>query len=314
MSETDSRKTIERVWAQVQADPRAALEQQLDPSDLHSLLMSVSRTRAAGVTPARLMQRWQHDRFVRPAASDPRAVWRIEARLWELLPAGFDGVDLSPVTPLGTCSAVAPVDQHRILTTTRGSEVVSDSTNALALEAARRRKDDPAQPVHLAACHRVIRAQPFHGEGRFQHFRIFALLSSARDRGSGSTEAALLSRHLGYWIQSITALVPRRRITVEFTSFSSPVLLERFNDAVVPSVQPLPEQVRLREDPNRRRARGYYNVGALRIVVDGGVDAGEIGDGGFTDWTAQLMADKKERCLISCVATERLTSLATEHT
>jgi hypothetical protein len=36
----------------------------------------------------------------------------------------------------------------------------------------------------------------------------------------------------------------------------------------------------------------------------------EIGDGGFTNWTAQLTADAKERCLISCVATERLTQLA----
>ena len=31
----------------------------------------------------------------------------------------------------------------------------------------------------------------------------------------------------------------------------------------------------------------------------------EIGDGGLTDWTARLRADAKERCLISCVSTER---------
>jgi hypothetical protein len=309
MSETDSRNAIERVWARVQADPRSALEQRLGPSDLQTLLMSVTKSRASAVTAARLMQRWEHDRFVRPAPSDPRAVWRVETRLWELLPADFDGLDLSPVAPLATCSAVAPVDQHRVISTTRASEVVSDSTNVLALEAARRRKQNPDQPVHLAACHRVIRAQPFSGEGLFQHFRIFALLSSARDQGSGRTEAAMLSRHLDYWIRSITDMTRSSHLTLEFTSFDSPVLLERFNDTVLDSLLPLPEHVRVREDPTRQRARGYYNLGAIRVVAD---EELEIGDGGFTDWTAQLMADKKERCLISCVGTERLATLAAD--
>jgi hypothetical protein len=35
----------------------------------------------------------------------------------------------------------------------------------------------------------------------------------------------------------------------------------------------------------------------------------ELGDGGFTGWTAALMANAKERCLVSCIATERLTQL-----
>ena len=38
----------------------------------------------------------------------------------------------------------------------------------------------------------------------------------------------------------------------------------------------------------------------------------EIGDGGFTDWTAQLNNDAKERCLTSCVSTERLAALTTQ--
>lgn len=36
----------------------------------------------------------------------------------------------------------------------------------------------------------------------------------------------------------------------------------------------------------------------------------ELGDGGFTTWTAQLANDAKERCLVSCIATERLTTAA----
>jgi hypothetical protein len=313
MTESGSRDAIERVWARVLADPRNALERDLDPSDLHTLQLDVARARAAAVTPARLMQRWQHGRYVRPSSSDPRQIWRTETRLWELLPDQFERIDLSPVTPLGTCSAVAPVDQHRVITTIRGSEVVSDQTNVLALQAALQRKRNPTQPVHLAACHRVIRAQPFRGEGLFQHFRIFALLSSARDRGSASAEAAMLIDHLRYWIHAITTIVRGVPVRAEFTSFGSAILTERFHDTVLGALQPLPELVSVSEDPTRDRARGYYDAGAIRISIGENPAVGEIGDGGFTNWTGQLMTDKKERCLISCIATERLAALVDGH-
>ncbi len=155
-----SHNAIKRVWARVVADPRHELEEDLDPSDLSTLLIAISRVRASAVSPARLTQRWAQDRFVRPASSDPRHVWRVESRLWDLLPRHFDGIDLSPVAPLAACSAVAPVDQNVIISTARGTEVVSDPTNVLALEAALRRKRDPARPVNMAACHRVVRANP----------------------------------------------------------------------------------------------------------------------------------------------------------
>ena len=66
----------------------------------------------------------------------------------------------------------------------------------------------------------------------------------------------------------------------------------------------------MRLDRDRQRAGGYYSTGALRIEVD----CGEIGDGGLTDWTAKLMADHTERCLISCIATERLAAVADRET
>lgn len=156
------------------------------------------------------------------------------------------------------------------------------NTLVLALEAASRRKANPAEPVHLAACHRVIRAQAFQGEGLFQHFRLFALVSSARDRGSGLTEADMLATHLRYWIDAVAAVVPNAGVAVEFSPFDSAVPEERFNDTVLDALQPLPGHVSVSLDPTRQRARRYYGAGAIRIDVDGT----EIGDGGFTDWNA----------------------------
>lgn len=307
----NSRSAVERVWRQALHNPRTALEQGLDPSELTTLLLDVVRNRAAIVTPARLVQRWREDRYVQPVASDPRRVWRVESRLWDVLSEEFTGIELSPVAPLGTCSSVATVNQNRIISTMRGSEVVSDATNVLALEAAARRKKNPALPVNLAACVRVLRAQPFAGEGLFQHFRTFALLSSGRDRGSCLTEAEMLSAHLRFWLHAVSTIAPQFTVRAEFSAFDSPTVLERFRDTVSPNLQ-LADNATLVEEPSRQRGRGYYTSGALRVTFADHPSIGEIGDGGFTDWTAKLMADSKERCLISCIATERVTDAATE--
>jgi hypothetical protein len=310
MAEIAESAVSRRVWRRLATDPQAALEHGLSPADLQAALMDVSRSRAAAVTPARLMQRWRQDRYVQPVVSDPRPVWQLEARLWELLPEEIAGVDLSPVAPLGTCSAVGPVSQDRVISTTRGGEVVSDPTNVLALEAASRRQRTGAPTVSLASCHRVLRGQPFEQPGLFQHFRLFALVTSARDRGSGRTEAALLTTHLRFWGRALAELLPARRAALRYTVFGFPPLHERMRDTVLPALQPLPRGVVVDEDADRERARGYYQRGAIRVDVEADGDWREVGDGGFTDWTARLLNDAKERCLISCVSTERLAALA----
>jgi hypothetical protein len=302
-----------RVWAGMPEGIRTTLAG-LSAADLHTLLLTVARDRAASVRPADLVRRWRADRFVRPAAADPRALAAAEARMWQLLPAGFSGVELSPVSPLGTCSAVAPVSQNKVVTTMRQSEVLSDLTNALAIEAAvRRRHRSAGEEVHLAAAHRVLRAQDF-GAGMSAHFRLFALVSSARDVGSGLTEARLIVRHLAYWRHVLAALLPASAAPqLHVTVFDNPVLEERLNDTVRPALaaaDSAANAVSVVDEPARERGRGYYAGFALRITARHGEKVLELGDGGVTDWTAKLTSDAKERSMISCLATERLVAVA----
>ena len=297
----------QRVWQAVPPGTRDALAG-LPSTDLQTLLIDVARARAGQVTPAGVLRRWQQDRFIRPAAADPRRVSAVEARLWHMLPAEFAGVELSPVAPLGTCTAVAPLSQNRIVTTVRNTEVVSDSTNALAVEAAVRRRGQPKDGrADLAACQRLLRAQDF-GPGAAAHFRLFALVSSARDTGSGRTEAGLVTRHLAYWLDVLDALIPGREPRIELSVFDNPVLAERLADTIRPGLAK--HATFLIDKPERRRGRGYYRGFALRITAE--QDTVELGDGGLTTWTAQLTQDAKERCLVSCIATERLTALCAD--
>jgi hypothetical protein len=286
---------VRRVWSALPDGSREALTDKLSPTDLQTALLDVVRTRAARVTPARLMQRRRDDRFVQPSTQDPRRLSRVQAALWEALPARFEGVELSPVVPLGTCSAVAPIPQNNVLTTIRGTEVISDPTNALALEAAVRRRAG-ASRVDLATCQRALRTQPFEGPGMSAHFQLFALVSSMRDRGSGQAEAEMLIDHLSFWHDVLDGLGLPVRLT--FTTFTRTVVRDRIEDTVRKAVE-------VAEDAARRKGEGYYDGTAI------GIEAGsaELGDGGLTRWTAALLGDAKERCLTSCISTERLAGL-----
>jgi hypothetical protein len=87
-----------------------------------------------------------------------------------------------------------------------------------------------------------------------------------------------------------------------------PVLRERLQQSVLPDLMDDPV-VSIVEDHARERARGYYVLGALRVVAQTPTGEVELGDGGFTDWTAKLLQNRKEVCFTSCLATERVSAL-----
>jgi hypothetical protein len=305
MATRPSPAVTERVWSRLPEGARAVLESELSPTDLQSLLVSLARTRARRIGPAEALRRWKSDRFVRPATIDPGRLSEIENRLWRRLrDTPFVGVALSPVTPLGTCTSVGAVDQNRIVSTVRSTEVVSDPTNVLALEAARRRRSGVDQ-VHLASCQRVLRAQRFVEPDADSHFVLFGLVSSARDSGSARTEAELLIMHLGFWQQVLDDLLGPTWGRFAYTLIDNQSVGDRLVDRVESELPSAP----LTAYPERNQGIGYYRTAALKIMAKTKTDELEIGDGGFVGWTAKLIPDAKERCLISCVALERLAGL-----
>lgn len=57
-----------------------ALTERLSPTDLQTLLLAVFRRRAAAVTPGRLLEQYERNRFVAPSALDQAALARLYAR------------------------------------------------------------------------------------------------------------------------------------------------------------------------------------------------------------------------------------------
>ncbi len=134
------------VTAGLPAGAYDAITDGLPASRLWSLLLEVAEARAAARRPADLMEQWDRDRFVQPAIVDQRSLVEVDRHLLAAASA-FESMELSPVAPLGVCSVMGLTSQNKVLSALRGTEVVSDPTNVLALECARRlRRDQDAFP------------------------------------------------------------------------------------------------------------------------------------------------------------------------
>ena len=69
-----------------------------------------------------------------PSRSDPLLLIEWDRLAFSNLPNDYESIEISPIAPLGCVSCVAPISQDWILTTIRNMEIVSDTTNILALE------------------------------------------------------------------------------------------------------------------------------------------------------------------------------------
>lgn len=130
-----------------------ALGTNVSGADLTSFLLEVTRRRAAALSPAEVLRRAGADRFVEPGIVDARGLHRVIATVLDSIPATFEFIELAPVAPLGTHSAIATVHQHKVVSTVRGTEVAADPTNTLALVAALRRASGSEGSLRLGDDH-----------------------------------------------------------------------------------------------------------------------------------------------------------------
>jgi hypothetical protein len=146
--------TTSRSWVTAGLQPAVYDEftRGLPASRLWSVLLEVAKARAVGRQAAELVEQWDRDRFVQPSIVDQRTLVEVDGHLLGAT-AAFESIELSPVAPLGVCTIMGHASQNKVLSALRGTEVVSDPTNVMALECARRLRREPATVVRLATSH-----------------------------------------------------------------------------------------------------------------------------------------------------------------
>ncbi len=268
------------------------------------MLIEEMRRRAAERKPHEVLARYRSDRFVSPSPIDLRTSLAVDTQLLAAAD-GFEALELSPVTPLGTSSSIAPSSQNRVLSALRGTEVVSDPTNVLALEIATRWRSVRSD-VHLATSQRVIRAQPVPKQPDFtQHFRIFVLASGGLEQQDHAFTVATLARHAHVLLDGLDRLEANgyafgaRRLVLLATGARSQ-LAERIAGAL--------KRVRTEHETLEHP---YYSGGLRFMLWVTAPDGREIplGDGGTFDWLATLDTNRRAVFVASAIGAQLVPSV-----
>jgi len=288
------------------------LGEQLNGSELSSLLLEVYEQRAARTAAGQLLQQYRNNPLVQPADTDMTGMLEKELEVLRYLQAQqYMPLELSPVALFGSCSAVGTVSQKKIISGIRNTEVMADATNALALHIADQRQhrssENPEALLRYCTVHRHIRTMQMPVKGYTPHFKIACMVAGGKDTGSFSFERRSLKEqllHIYHLLKNVFG-VPAVLFKLQ------PRAGYKAGDALITALMDtllagLPFDVQL---DIHSKANNYYKGVQFKALIQAGDREIDIADGGFTDWTQQLLGNQKERCLISGIGLSLLYKL-----
>jgi hypothetical protein len=284
------------------------------PSDLQSLLLELTRLRAARRRLPDVVAQYGRDPTVRAGRIHPAALGRLVVAGFDSA-AGYEALDLAPVEPLGVNSLLTAIDQNSILGTVRATEVI-------------------------AAAHRALRQQAFEPPAP-QHFRLFALVTGARTHPDHRSEVEAIGEHVQTHLALVTAArdlgaaIGRTVVRLSDTAIHTaaaragaavtadaptprdaipPDLARRLGRRLrrlelaaaklAPIAAAFESEVRI--DLTRTDGVAYYDGLQLRIDADCEGEHPELADGGSVDWASRLLSDRREHLFTSGIGLERL--------
>ncbi len=274
----------------------------LSGSELNTFLLELFKKRAKQITPSVLLKQYGQNRFSSPASIDP--IKYKEDEIFWLKSAsriGFQPVLLSPLTPLGSSSVVGYVDQNNVISALRGSEVVSDATNVLALKVANEIDREKKVAVKkYCATHRHVRGQYYDNPVFSAHFGAFCLVSGGIDRRDRAFEVELVKTHISFYLEMLLSLFAKEDLSLEV------YLVDNINQTSRQAEDEIRLMCRdLALDLKRKELRNeYYQILQFKIFLSHKNSQIDLADGGFVDWTQKMLANKKQRLFISGVGLE----------
>lgn len=274
----------------------------LSGSELNSFLLELFNLRIKKIKPAGLVNQYQHNRFCLPSSLDIIKFKELELSLLNnSINKGFYPIELSPLTPLGTCSAVAYVDQNNIVSAIRGTEVVSDIANVLALKTGCDIKTGNSKyPLKYCTVHRHVRGQSFTNPAFSAHFGIFCMTSGGADKGSFSFETEELIDHINFYYEVLIKTFEQKDILLKILfDENNPGL----NNKLKLDIEDFSEKTGLKVEYCEKNNE-YYNNVQFKYFLNYKNELINLADGGSVDWLQKLLENKKLRFVISGLGTE----------
>lgn len=277
-----------------------------DGSTLNSLLLEVFHQRLNKETPANLLHRYKNNRLVQPSSADPLALRRMELSFLEFAAAkGITLLELSTAAALGSCSVIAAVHQHKILTSLRQAEVLADATNSLALHDAA--TADRSAVRHYGTTARMLRTPLSPVKEHTPHFLAGCLVSAAPDKGDFIFEQHTLLLHLqllAQFLEKAETPVVRFKLITHYNTPDHGRLAKACLEFLSKNLNVHVELIIAGHNHD------YYKGCQFKVCINVNGYEIEIADGGFVNWAALLCQDNKQRMLISGLGLEYLYHLS----
>jgi len=282
------------------------LSAELSESELNSLLLEVFKNKAELKKASQVLKDYSENRFTKPSSIDPIKNLELELQILKVIPkGGFELVEFSPLAPLGTVSIHKTISQNNIVSGLRRTEVVSDITNVLALEASKRIKENPdLNWINLAASHRLVRAQGYDNPDYTAHFKLIGMASSWLDEGNLINEEKALMKHIRTYVDIFRNVykieVNQLLLTLKVISDSTEMTYRRLCNSVETAVEGLEVKTIIETE----QAKDYYSLVRFGIQLKS-MDYPVV-DGGFVNWVSNFTQNKKRKLLISGIGTEQM--------
>jgi hypothetical protein len=285
------------------------LSEQLSSAELSSLLLEVYHQKSMHIPAPQLLQQYRNNIYVKPADTDMITLLEKELQLLRYLKEqGYDPLELSPAGQFGSCSIVGTVNQKKILSAIRHTEILADATNALALHIAHEHLSGAAGTtsgrIRYSTVHRHIRAMQLPpGKGYTPHFKIACMVAAGKDTGDFAFERITFREQLQHIHHLLTTY-----FGIEHLYFKvQPHAGYKDNQALIAAVTAdFPFKIVVDTAPAENN---YYKGLQFKTIITAAGNDIEIADGGLVDWTQQLTGNKKERFFITGIGLSLLVKL-----
>ena len=299
------KKIVEKIEKKIDSPGIAKkLAAGLSASEINSLFIEVFNEKSRQLSAPEILFQFRNNRFVKPAVVNPAGYKELEINwLKKAEEINFTPIQLSPLTPFGTCSSVAPVDQNNIVTALRGTEIVSDATNVLALKMADEfREEIQNRLIKYCTTHRHVRAQSFDNPLFAAHFGLFCMASGGYDNGDFSFETENIKDHINFYLAQLSSAFDKKNIVVKVElDYKN----ENMNNKLKDMLNYFHNDFKI-IFINKDDGNNYYQLCRFRINLNYKDNEINLADGGLVDWTQKLLQNKKSRYLISAIGLELL--------
>jgi hypothetical protein len=267
----------------------------LSRTEFNSVLLELFKNYSNKTTSADLVKQYVQNRFVVPSSVNVLIYKTLELEwLQQADNQGFKPIILSPITPIGTSSSVGEINQNNVISALRGTEVVSDATNVLAIKiAADFKNGQPHDVVKYATTHRHVRGQSYTNPAFTAHFGAFCLVSGGMDTGSYQFEIEQLFAHIELHSRLLSKKFGAENLFIKF-------YIRQEN---APFLQRLQSKLHELSSPfeviEAYQKGDYYKTVQFQIDLKYKKINFNLVDGGLVDWTQKMIPNKKHRLFIS---------------